>query len=103
MFPWARVFTSLKSPTGESLTGFALVEGLIFVGVLFLGLVYVWAKGDIDWVKALGAQHGVVHAAGVAPTMPEARMPRPEAVPEYEPEPVAADPVATHGDAHGHG
>lgn len=53
MFPWARVFKSLKSPSGESLTGFALVEGLIFVGVLFLGLVYVWAKGDLEWIRAI--------------------------------------------------
>ena len=103
MFPWARVFKTLKSPTGESLTGFALVEGLIFVGVLFLGLVYVWAKGDIDWVKSLNAQHGVVHTAGVVPTMPASPAPESEPEPELEPEPepVAAATAATH-DAHGH-
>lgn len=117
MFPWARVFNSLKSPAGDPLTGFALVEGLIFVGVLFLGLVYVWAKGDIDWVKSLNAQHGVVHVAGVVPTMPDAPAPDREAEPEFEPEPepVAAAPMAgqvtgmvtghgaSHADAHGHG
>jgi hypothetical protein len=31
---------------------FALVEGFLFVAILFLGLVYVWAKGDLDWVLA---------------------------------------------------
>ena len=113
MFPWARVFTSLKSPAGDPLTGFALVEGLIFVGVLFLGLVYVWAKGDIDWVKSLNAQHGVVHVAGVVPTMPDAPAPESEPAPELEPEPEPAaaatmtshgtGEVAGHADAHGHG
>jgi NADH-quinone oxidoreductase subunit A len=105
MFPWARVFRSFQSPTGEPLTGFALVEGLIFVGVLFLGLVYVWAKGDIDWVKSLGAQHGVVHQAGVVPTMPAAPEPDfgPEPEIEPEPEPAAASPMASgHSSAHGH-
>ncbi len=30
---------------------FALVELLVFVGILALGLVYVWAKGDLEWLK----------------------------------------------------
>ena len=30
---------------------FAFVEILLFVGILFLGLVYAWAKGDLEWVK----------------------------------------------------
>ncbi len=44
LFPWAVVYRSLGI--------LAFVEGLIFVGILFLGLFYVWAKGDLDWVKA---------------------------------------------------
>ena len=28
-----------------------LAELLIFVGILFVGLVYVWAKRDLEWVK----------------------------------------------------
>src|ERR1043166_321190 len=31
--------------------GFAFIEILIFVGILMLGLVYAWAKGDLEWVK----------------------------------------------------
>ena len=31
----------------------ALVEGFTFIVILFLGLAYVWAKGDLDWVKGL--------------------------------------------------
>ena len=29
----------------------ALVEGVLFVAILFLGLVYVWAKGDLAWLR----------------------------------------------------
>src|SRR5262245_15509483 len=50
LFPWARVFTD------PAFRGIGLIEGLIFVGILFLGLVYVWAKGDLDWVKTFGGQ-----------------------------------------------
>jgi NADH-quinone oxidoreductase subunit A len=35
---------------------FALVEILIFVGVLAIGLAYVWAKHDLEWVKRLPRQ-----------------------------------------------
>jgi NADH:ubiquinone oxidoreductase subunit 3 (subunit A) len=27
------------------------VEILLFVAILMLGLVYAWAKGDLEWVK----------------------------------------------------
>ncbi|MEM7040904.1 MAG: NADH-quinone oxidoreductase subunit A, partial [Bacteroidota bacterium] len=29
----------------------AMVEVVLFAGILLLGLAYVWAKGDLDWVK----------------------------------------------------
>ena len=70
MFPWAKVFRSLRDPSGHSMTGVALVEGLLFIGVLALGLAYVWVKGDIDWVKSLAEQKGIVRTAGVAPVLP---------------------------------
>lgn len=43
---------------GEGL--FALVEISIFLVVLFLGLVYVWAKRDLEWLKRIPAQEGEV-------------------------------------------
>jgi len=49
LFPWAKVFKDVGT--------IAVVEGLIFVLILFLGLVYVWAKGDLDWVKAFSQGH----------------------------------------------
>jgi NADH-quinone oxidoreductase subunit A len=30
---------------------FALAEVLLFLGILSVGLVYVWAKRDLEWVK----------------------------------------------------
>lgn len=30
---------------------FALTEILLFLGILAVGLVYVWAKRDLEWVK----------------------------------------------------
>jgi NADH-quinone oxidoreductase subunit A len=30
---------------------FAFVEILLFLAILFIGLVYVWAKGDLEWLK----------------------------------------------------
>lgn len=35
---------------------FALVEILIFVGILLAGLVYVWTKGDLAWLKSVVTQ-----------------------------------------------
>ena len=29
----------------------AFIEAFIFVLILVVGFVYVWAKGDLDWVK----------------------------------------------------
>ena len=30
---------------------FALAELVVFIGILAMGLVYVWAKGDLEWLK----------------------------------------------------
>jgi NADH-quinone oxidoreductase subunit A len=44
LLPWAVVFKQL---------GFlAFAEGLVFVGILAVALVYVWRKGDLEWVRA---------------------------------------------------
>lgn len=54
LFPWALVLRSAFADTdaaaGSGVGYFALVEGVVFVVILFLGLAYVWAKGDLDWV-----------------------------------------------------
>ena len=28
-----------------------LTELFVFVGILFVGLIYVWAKQDLEWLK----------------------------------------------------
>ena len=48
IFPVATVFRQ-RMESGQGL--FALVEIFVFVGILFLGLIYAWAKGDLEWVK----------------------------------------------------
>jgi len=53
IFPWATVFGNHDIIKTEPLWGwFSLAEMLIFIGILILGLVYVWVKGDLDWIKA---------------------------------------------------
>jgi NADH-quinone oxidoreductase subunit A len=43
LIPWAVVY--------KSMGWFAFVDGLIFIGILAVGLAYVWAKGDLQWVR----------------------------------------------------
>ena len=43
LLPWAVVFKKLGL--------FAFIEGLIFIAILAVGLAYVWAKGDLQWVR----------------------------------------------------
>lgn len=54
LFPWAIVLREATSGTGAAagagIGAFALIEGVVFIVILFLGLAYVWAKGDLDWV-----------------------------------------------------
>jgi NADH:ubiquinone oxidoreductase subunit 3 (subunit A) len=44
LLPWAVVFRKLGP--------LAFAEGLVFVAVLAVALVYVWRKGDLEWVRA---------------------------------------------------
>jgi NADH-quinone oxidoreductase subunit A len=47
LYPWARVMKRL------ALAGpFIWLEMLFFVGVLGIGLIHVWRKGDLNWVKS---------------------------------------------------
>ena len=43
LFPWAVVFKDIGI--------LAFIEVMIFLGILIVGFVYVWMKGDLDWVK----------------------------------------------------
>lgn len=37
---------------------FALIEIAVFVGILFLGLIYMWNRGDLEWVKEMSEEVG---------------------------------------------
>ncbi len=49
LFPWTTIFkeVSQSSPV-------AFVEMGVFLVILLVGYVYVWAKGDLEWLKSLG-------------------------------------------------
>ena len=51
IYPVAAVFRDWVVTQGRGL--FALVELALFIGILAVGLVYVWAKGDLQWLKRL--------------------------------------------------
>ena len=59
LFPWALVLGDAVADRGAAqgagIGAFALVEGILFIVILFLGLAYVWAKGDLDWVLTYSA------------------------------------------------
>jgi len=48
VYPVAAVFKEWVQK-GQGL--FALAEIGVFLGILFVGLVYVWVKGDLEWLK----------------------------------------------------
>jgi len=50
-FPVAVVFRSWKE-AGAGWIAFG--ELMVFVAVLLAGLIYVWRKGDLEWIKRIG-------------------------------------------------
>lgn len=66
LYPWAGVFkqqldkirelTMLgqQAPSGVGL--FLFIEMLVFVVILVVGFAYVWAKGDLAWIKSTDSQ-----------------------------------------------
>ncbi len=53
LFPWASVFgdEELVKETNGLWGKFSMIETFIFVGILMVGLIYVWAKGMLEWVR----------------------------------------------------
>ncbi len=50
VYPVATVF---KRWVDQGSGLFALIEIFLFVAILMLGLVYVWVKGDLEWIRSL--------------------------------------------------
>lgn len=64
MLPWGVVFRNFPS------RGLAFVEMLIFVAILLVGLAYVWAKGDLEWVKTVRKPESTPAVPGAIPPEP---------------------------------
>jgi NADH-quinone oxidoreductase subunit A len=45
LFPWGVVFREIGL--------LAFVEMSIFIFILLVGLAYVWAKGDLEWIRSI--------------------------------------------------
>lgn len=53
LFPWSSVFAQGAIIEGLPVWGwFSFTEMSIFVFVLLVGLVYVWTKGDLAWIRS---------------------------------------------------
>lgn len=52
IFPWATIFSQETLIAADSRWGWlSLIEMFIFIGILLIGLMYVWKKGDLNWIK----------------------------------------------------
>ncbi len=52
IFPWATVFGQETLIAADARWGWlSLFEMFIFIGILLVGLMYVWKKGDLNWIK----------------------------------------------------
>jgi NADH-quinone oxidoreductase subunit A len=52
ILPWATVFGNHEAAKIDNRWGWlSLAEMFVFLSILILGLVYVWVKGDLDWIK----------------------------------------------------
>jgi NADH-quinone oxidoreductase subunit A len=52
IFPWTTIFGQKSLIEADPSWGWlTLIEMFIFVAILLIGLVYVWRKGDLDWIR----------------------------------------------------
>src|SRR5438552_760241 len=63
IYPIAVVFKRWVA-AGRGLTAF--VEVLTFVAILLLGLVYVWAEGDLEWIRTLKKPEGATSSSSIS-------------------------------------
>ena len=50
LFPWGVVFRKLIED-GAGILAFG--EMFVFILILLVGLAYVWAKGDLEWIRSI--------------------------------------------------
>jgi NADH-quinone oxidoreductase subunit A len=52
ILPWATIFGDKTLIGADARWGWlSMAEMFVFLGILIIGLVYVWVKGDLDWIK----------------------------------------------------
>lgn len=52
IFPWATIFSQQTLIDTDPRWGWlTMAEMFIFAGILILGLVYIWKKGDLEWIR----------------------------------------------------
>jgi len=52
IFPWSTVFSQQELINADPNWGWlSLIEMFIFIAILLIGLVYVWKKGDLNWIR----------------------------------------------------
>lgn len=62
VYPIACIYkATAQGPTGFRAGLIVFGELFFFLGVLFLGLVYIWRKGDLGWVRSfrVPTDHGI--------------------------------------------
>lgn len=52
VYPVACIFDPVTSEGGFRAGLLVFGELFFFIGVLFLGLVYIWKKGDLGWIRS---------------------------------------------------
>lgn len=52
IFPWTTVFSQELLIAADGRWGWlSLIEMFVFIGILLIGLMYVWMKGDLNWIR----------------------------------------------------
>lgn len=52
IFPWSTIFADEALLAADKRWGWlSLGEMFVFIGILLTGLLYVWKKGDLNWIK----------------------------------------------------
>lgn len=63
VFPWATIFADKELIALDGRWGWlSFTEMIAFLSVLILGLVYVWRKKDLDWIKPNAVKPSVATA-----------------------------------------
>ena len=60
MYP---VVTVYRDWIAKGQGAFALADITVFMAILFVGLIYVWVKGDLEWLKRLPVERSTEQPA----------------------------------------